>query len=437
MPVAFQIKDNVELLIFTDEIDIKLFRKINIGAAYAVLRNGTLRDACAEAKDPQMAFEGVTTMTDEEIENRYNHARRDIYAEGSIYRSHPQRSDLDKAEDGASLTQEERAALCSRLREAQSVPHAPRRSIKVSTLLQYVPRWLRRLILRLPCLIRAVLMPLSQLHPATAASITFAISGHWLAPGVDSKMAKEYAETDPEIEKVQSGVREWLTDADFCLDGVEVNGLAQVPFRKGMDIVTYLRCAELTAFRILEKGKSIEKVAQIQGADSTFVLPLFMLPGHDHLLPEKPAKRSQDDFHEDRNSEDETADDKADIVYSTHGLFPAVLHQDLLDFAAQLTKASKIMELEAEKEEAGHDDPPRSTIKKLPMYIKHPRQHMKTGAKKLMESDIVDTDWVAELLGKIAGGLEKLKGEVGYSGSFGVDLGPYREAGDGKSKLWA
>lgn len=174
--------------------------------------------------------------------------------------------------------------------------------------------------------------------------------------------------------------------------------------------------------------------------------------------------------------------DETTIAMSVHGSLPVACDQSLLNFIAALVKATKIIELEKEVDVVDHptkatepdESPARPTsptsdgddisiastnshnskfgLKEVApgfkVLAKNIRQNLrdgttntstsikefardlhqstKDGIKKAAVGGLVNDRWIAKIVGKTAAMLQKAQGDVGYSGSIPIPLGPYR-----------
>jgi hypothetical protein len=125
---------------------------------------------------------------------------------------------------------EVRAAICSQLHDSPTVPHPPSRSVKVSTLRKLSPKWQREFMHRLPMLLRLLLCPLSYFHPLGIKSITAAGSGKWITHLLAKHVFESFGEVDAEIGRLQARISKWLADANFAVELLDIEGLAQVCF---------------------------------------------------------------------------------------------------------------------------------------------------------------------------------------------------------------
>lgn len=330
-----------------------------------------------------------------------------------------------------------RAAICSQLHDMPSIPHPPPLSVKVTTLQNMSPPWARNLMHRMPMLLRLLLNPLSYFHPVFISSITAAGSGKWLTSALKEKVFAAYGEDNREIRRLEASISAWLSSANFCVELDDITGLAQVPFISKYEIKCSLAVEEVLAYRTLPEEVDLAQVARIGGADAVFKLPTFLLPHHEHLLPAKPTSKEKDEL---REKEDElemdgtpkalqnlaelekAAKDECQVQLSVHARLPAKFDQSLLNFVAALVKATKVIELE--KEPSAMD----VEVGNFGEFAKALKGGFKEGVKKMTAEGILNDRLVARLVGKAMRRVERMQGEVGYSGGIPVALGPYREA---------
>jgi hypothetical protein len=406
----------------------------------------------------------MTQMSPDESGKKYRNALAYIEKTSAIQTS--LQSVLDAASGDDSLFDLEnektlRAAVCSQLHDMPSVPHPPLRSVKVTTLQNMSPPHVRRFLHRLPFLLRLLLSPMSYFHPIKIASITAGGSGKWLQHTLHEKIFKHYGDSDSGIRKLESRVSTWLSDANFVLELVDVNGVAQVPMNTNFDIFNQIKIEDVLAYRTQPKEVDLKQVIRVGGADATFSVPSFLLPHHEHLLPACPTA-------EDRRSQEkevENADglpqevqakvalkqirkDETNVKMSVRGRLPAVFDQELLDFIAALVKAVKIIEMEKEPDFGDSDaleeveileTPTKRSMRELASSLK---TNMRDGMKTVNESmrrvgiDAVANDrFIAKLVGKLTKKLETALGDIGYTGDIPVALGPYRAMAEKSSKL--
>ncbi|KAL3419437.1 hypothetical protein PVAG01_09659 [Phlyctema vagabunda] len=326
-----------------------------------------------------------------------------------------------------------RAAICSQLHSRPSVPHPPRRSIKVTTLQNLMHPRLRAFVHRLPMLYRLMLNPLSYFHPVKIQSITATASGKWIEKMLADKIFKHYGQQDSDIHTLERRISSWLADANFAIELAGITGLAQVPIIPTYDINCLLGFNDVIAYRSLPKQVDLKQVVRLGGADATFTLPSFLLPHHEHLLPSKPTREDREELSKNVEEADgqpktmqaehdlaQALKDETNVKMAVHARLPACLDQELLDFISALVKASKIVEMEKEPNAMDEE------IHGLKDFSKAVNKSMKDGMKKAVVGGIVNDRWIAKMVGKITKKLETAQGDVGYSGDIPVALEIYR-----------
>ncbi|KAJ4387632.1 hypothetical protein N0V93_008229 [Gnomoniopsis smithogilvyi] len=352
--------------------------------------------------------------------------------------------------DAAELEDENdvRAAICSHIQQTPSVPHPPRLSVKVTTLQNLAPPKVRRFLHRLPFLLRLLLNPLSYFHPVKISSINASASGTWIQKMLVEQVFKDYAESSSELRSIKKRIAEWLRDANFIVELGAITGLAHVPLIPTYDITTELAVESVLAYRALPAGIDLQcqQVVSLGGADARFVVPSFLLPHHDHLLPPRPQAREEQfevTVEEAGNKSKEiqaqraleqVRNDEANVKISVHARLPAVLDQSLLDFIAALVKASKIAEFERladEREEQEEEEMSASSeherekrsLREMSAAFKG---RVKESMKRTLVDSMVSDRWIAKMVGRITKKLEGAMGEAGYSGDIPVKLEVYR-----------
>lgn len=138
---------------------------------------------------------------------------------------------------------------------------------------------------------------------------------------LQERVFKQYAEHSAELRRLYRKVSTWLADANFCVQLTDVEGLGQVPLSTSFDILTYLKFADVMAYRTAlvdghPQNESITQVVRLGGADATFTIPSYLLPHHEHLLPEKPTKEDEAELLQ----EIDQADGAPKIVQAEHNL---------------------------------------------------------------------------------------------------------------------
>jgi hypothetical protein len=359
---------------------------------------------------------------------------------------HAKRTNSDMGTFKLTNTQDMRAAICAQLHDKPSIPHPPRRSIKVTTLQNLSPPWVRAYLHRMPMLLRLLLNPLSYFHPVSISSITAAGSGKWITYLLQENIFKDYGLENSEIRRLEEKVRSWLDDANFECQLAEITGVAQVPFLSAFNIFCSLSIADVLAYRTLPAQVKLKQVIRLGGADANFTIPSFLLPHHEHLLPPIPTVEDVQDLADEVEDADglpktiqkerdltQAIKDEANAKMSVHARLPAVFDQELLNFIAALVKATKVVELE--KEPSAMDQ----EVNGLRDFTKSLKQGMKDSMKKAVVDGIVNDRWIAKMVGKITKKLETAQGEVGWAGDIPVKLGIYRlpDGHEESSKLLA
>ena len=435
--VGIKLSEDMEFAVQVDEVRVLFFRRIEIGDVYANLKGGEFEmtfgnlakratgDSLMVSDTPLLqaaALQGNTTRPDlarvaskftngaepqhvsvkaglgsltqispDESGRKYRDALAYIYKTSAIQESI--RAVQEAANDGpadSNFDQENeksmRAAICSQLHDKPSVPHPPLRSIKVTTLKNLSPPYVRRFLHRLPFLLRLLLNPMSYFHPVNFESITVGGSGKWLQHTLHENVFKHYGESDSGIRKLERRVSTWLSDANFVLQLVGISGLAQVPISTTYDIVSQLKVDDVLAYRTQPKEVDLKQVVRLGGADATFNVPSFLLPHHEHLLP--PLPTAEDEWNQEQEVKNadgipqefqakvalkQTRNDETTVKFSVHGRLPAVFDQELLDFVAALVKAVKIIELEKEPDIGDTDSLDETDVLDGPYETEHQR----------------------------------------------------------------
>nr|POE94510.1 hypothetical protein CFP56_16750 [Quercus suber] len=434
----------------------------------------------------QDGFEQVTALSpdDDKAEKQYHAMLTDIRTTSAIYQSRAHVRQHSKDEHGFHLHDEKdlRAAICTQLHTLPSIPHPPQRSVRVTTLKTLSSPATRRFLHRLPFLLRLLLAGLSYFHLITITSINVAGSGHWVSSLLRSKIFKHYAAENAEIRRLERRLGNWLTNANFCAQLVNVKGLGQVPLSSNFDIVAYLKFSDIMAYRTVPDQGTIAQVVRIGGADATFTIPSYLLPHHEHALPPRPSPEAKEVLQgavEEADGVPQTVQaeselekvekDESAITLSVHASLPATFDQSLLNFVAALVKATKIIELEKEVDEViengdnepmspasstaadpdsfsvkstdsakGHfksfsrnirqnlKDSTTATGQQIKETLSSMHQSTKDGIKRAFVGGMVNDRWIAKMVGKIATKLEGAQGDVGYSGEIPVALEFYR-----------
>ena len=493
----------MHLAMYCDEVVIRICRGIDIGEIYGVLKqecfkvdlarlsqprkenndnletrnqplvpttravdNGKFRgpeNIATDSADNNAGLEASThkatglttamTSADSIAQSHYDNIRREIRITSPVHQSLEQAGGAPSDQATPLAWQKTRAATCEILEHVLSVPHRPRRCIKVSTILNLIPTWARRVLARMPFLLRLILMPLSYLHPIKMASTAMSASGSWLANVMQDSIYSHYAEDRDDIKQLQQMVSDWLTNATFCLDLANIQGLARVSLRAPQDITSSWSCASSAVMRIEPDTNVVAPALRIEGADATCTIPSYLLPYHEHLMPPQPSGKAGCNQGEavekspGQSQEMSAADnaaceaDTAAIELSTHLSFPAILDSAMVDFFGDLVESTIVMEIE--DVEAGDDQSSptnESTLgrarTKVADHAHDMRKSIKKGMKKAAFSARND-DRIPSIVRKLAEQLESLHGDVGYSGSITIPLGSFRGSVPLPSKLLA
>jgi hypothetical protein len=504
--VGIKLSDDMELAIQTETVKVKLFRGIEIGDCFANLKGGQyemtfgslegstrdidgdavfveatpllkaaskegdtrslksvksvevenvkMLDQLTDGSPPEdgSAEEGlksIKTMSpdSEEASGRYRMTLEFIEETNSIHDARQfvkqatrnQKKIFDETDTNAV-----RAAICSQLHPKPSVPHPPQRSIKVTTLQNLSPPYVRRFLHRLPMLLRLLLNPLSYFHPVHISSITATASGRWIDSMLVENIFQDYALQDNEIASLKRRISSWLSDANFAVSLAGITGIASVPFLPTYDIQCQLGFNDVMSYRALPAHLELKQVIRLGGADATFIVPSFLLPHHEHLLPAIPSEKDEQKLETKVDEADglpkevqakhelkQAKKDETNVKLSVHARLPACFDQELLDFIAALVKATKVVEMEKDKE-AAREESERDEEdggKKILGFGRRVKGGLKDGVKRTVVGGVVNDRWIARMVGKVTKRLETARGEVGYSGDLPVGLEVYRNAG--------
>jgi hypothetical protein len=472
--VGIKLADDLEMAICTERVTIKLFRSVIVSDCFANVKGGQAEmtfgeteqleededgDALMVESTPllqaasahggparpkiikmksqftrgiemadsgwQSGWKSIKTLSPEDITARhqYDETLKWIKDTNAIEEARRTVHDLSPADT--------RASICSKLQPTPSVPHPPKRSIKVTTLQNLSGKRARGILHRMPLLLRLLLNPIAYFHPVSITSIAAAGSGRWISSLLKSKLFLDYAEGSRELRKLEKRITSWLTDANFVFQMADITGLASVPFSPNFDILATLRINDIIAHRAV--GDGLEQVVQLGGADASFSIPSFLLPHHEHLLPPIPTPDDmmwlageveaagggpQEVLAEKKLKQAEA--DETNVKISAHVQLPAWLSQELLNFVAALVKATKVVEFEKEPEVIENK---LGGIKEFGHAIS---KGMKDGVKKTVVDGIISDKWIAKMVGKVTKLLEEAQGDVGYSGNIPVKLDVYR-----------
>lgn len=505
--LGLKMSDDMEIAIHTEEVRVALFRRIDVSDVYANLKGGEyemtfheleedtrrpedgeplmdtdtplLRAATFasdmslpplskkltmteemtdghEMKDSsaQAGLEAVTQVSPDDAEKHYSDMMDWLKETSPIDQCYQELKALPHFNE--KNLKEVRAAICSKLQESPTVPHPPTKSVKVSTLRNITPNWQREFMHRLPLLLRLLLCPLSYFHPIGIKSITAAGSGKWITHMLMEHVFKQYGQVDAEIRRLQARVFRWLADANFALELLDIEGFAQVPIFTDFDINAYLAFGDVLAYRTVPEEVTQKEVVRLGGADASFTVPSFLLPHHEHILPDVPTKSDVEQLEQDVREADgqpktiqaegeleQAKRDETNIRMAVHASLPACLDQELLNFVTTLIKATKVIEVQNEvdthgDESVGFKDFAKTLNRKATdeekeasgfrSFAKSLNKSAQVGMKKAVVGGIVNDRWIAKMVGKITKKLETAQGDVGYSGNIPVALEQYRPA---------
>ena len=361
---------------------------------------------------------------------------------------------------------EMRQAICAKLQDVPTISHTPAHAVKVSTLQAILPR-VRRFLYRFPLLLRLLLNPLSYFHPIRISTLSVAGPGEQLQSFLESFVNKFQNEQtqDGDIEQFREEMSSWLSNASFCLEIANLSALGHVPLDSGGEITTYARSGNVGVYRTPLDSNTVTQVTHIGGVDATCVIPAFLLPHHEHVLPPEASKQVGNDS--DLRNENEEHD-VAHIILSAHASLPTHFDQSLLDFAAALLKATKMIDLENlfERENSSDqsseqnstssmqsevldssqkttdnenkdDSGDRSKLRsKIASRVYHSaKDGLKKGTMVEAVGNKVNDRWVMKTVSRIAARLEQAHGDFGYTTHYPVDLGTYRPKGETPSKI--
>ncbi|KFY24154.1 hypothetical protein V491_02282 [Pseudogymnoascus sp. VKM F-3775] len=490
--VGIKLSDDMELAIQTEKVTVALFRRIDIGDCFANVKGGQYEmtfgclpgnthdengDAIFVEDTPllraasgrgNLRGRSITKMTkdltndntpdnssigsglksmeklplnNEEAAERYRDVLQFIEETSSVQEARMHIHKLSRTSSrytekdrGGMDADAFRAAICSELHQKPSVPHPPRRSIKVTTVQNALPPPVRSLLHRLPMLLRFLLNILSYFHPVKISSLTTTASGSWINAMLEKEIFQDHWEHDSEIRSLRERISLWLTDANFTVLLGGFTGLAQVPIISSYNIVCQLDWKDVMAYRTLPRESNLNRVIQLGGADATFTIPSFLLPHHEHILP--PISSNKDKLELRTNIIDASSKpkriqgeynleqahrDEANVTLSAHARLPAIFDQELLDCIAALVKVTKVIEMESGRSGMENE------VSGLKDFTKALNKTAKGGIKKAVVSGVVNDRWIARLVGKITKKLETAHGDLGYSTGIPVVLGGYRK----------
>ena len=369
--VGIKLSDDMELALQADKVEVKLFRRIDVGDVFGNIKGGEFEMTFGSLAHVNTAStDGASIMvadtplllaarngqpevmsTKEKLTNgdapvavsagdaaasltqisldkdkaktRYADALKHIEETSVIHEARQQVNRMADNADNAdhrtlnpSNAQDMRAAICSELHDKPSVPHPPSSSVKVTTLQNLTAPKVRKFMHRLPFLLRLLLNPIAYFHTIHINSITVGGSGKWLQHMLQESLLKDSAEGAPGVTNLKKRLSAWLSDANFVVQIVNMFGMAQVPLSTSFDITTQMRIDDLMAYRTLPAKVDLKQVVRLGGADASITVPSFLLPHHEHILPPEPTLEDQ----EEKETQVAEADGKPKQVQAEHEL---------------------------------------------------------------------------------------------------------------------
>jgi hypothetical protein len=415
-----------------------------------------------------------TALGDEDAELRYADILKDIRTGGGLYQMRERLRKVDREDEYTDI--ELRAMLCTELRRTGLSPPQHSRRITTSKLATIFPE--PNVFEYVPSAMRALLWLASHTHPIDCPSISVAGSGHWLNSMLSQFIFRRHLTDDQRIRDLEREISEWLSVGEYCVDLADITALGQVPLRSVYNIKSEIRSTNIAVSRIDVEDNSSAQMASLAGVDGTFVIPTCLLPNHSHLVPPEPSvlevfeatekkKQRQQEENEKRDhikpkvtrtdtrglereinedqstKEEQSVDiDALGILMSIRVTLPAHFDESCLSFAATLSKAAQMMEIEE-----SIVDPPTPVFeeefdltenfrdkfsrrsKRFGSAIKHPLQTAHGAFHREMRKATVMTvngAWFAKWTNKILEQMAWLNGDVGYTFEIPVPLKPYR-----------
>ncbi|KAF1953674.1 hypothetical protein CC80DRAFT_527091 [Byssothecium circinans] len=409
--VGIKLDNDMELAIQTDKVVVKLFRRIEMGNVYANVKGSdemsfgeieswpNPRDMSMDQfvavdtpilkaamdsrrKAPSSMQDQLDGLTEIEFSNkpvkklspddekaRTEHdwmINRIMESTSSSIASRWLKKIAKEREiDGVLETETRlRAAISAHIHEDPTIAHPPRKSIRLTTLRHNYHPKIKKFLHRLPLLYRMILNPISYFHPIFINSVTSTGSGKWFVSLMKKHFFKHYSSSDAEVRRLEGRISAWLADANFAVGFNNLYCTGNVPMDTDYEIECKFKIGDMMAHRALPEAVGLTQVIHLGGADATFVLPSFLLPHHEHLMPsiltdfEEMQMEQQVEEAKgtpqavqlrkelERRRKDETA-----MKISVHGHLPFLFDQELLNFVAATVKATKVIEVEKGHEE--------------------------------------------------------------------------------------
>lgn len=421
-----------------------------------------------------------TVLGDEDAELAYAQRLDETRTKGGLYQMRERLKAANPDREHTDLESIElRAILSTELRRTGTSPPAKAERITTSKLATLFPE--PDIFQFVPSALRALLWLASHAHSIECPSISVAASGHWLSDLLAQLVFRRHSTDDERIVALEREISEWLSVGEYCVDLTNITALAQVPLRSTYNIKAEVRSTGIAISRVDVENQSSTEMASIAGVDGTFVIPTCLLPHHSHLVPPEPSpmevkaardkkreeaeKTNEGDIEttaettkssveivEPRSSEDkpeelsegETEDlDALGILMSIRATLPAHFDESCLSFAATLSKAAQMLDIEESivdpptpmpyDENLDPTDSFREKFsrrsKQLGSAMKHPLQTAHGAFHREMRKATVmrvNGAWFAKWTNKILEQLAWLNGDVGYTFEIPVSLKPYR-----------
>jgi hypothetical protein len=470
-----------------------------------MVRKMTAEQQPSDAEDTESAFATVKKVSpgEKDANKKYKELVKNIHDTSVITNAKralreavadeekESKLDLDNMDDF-------RAAICAHIHDSPSIPHPPKKSIRVSTLRKTDYPNVKAFLHRLPFLYRLMLSPLCYFHPVKFKSITAAGSGKWFVSLMRQYLFKHYTGQDSEIRRLEARISAWCSDANFAVEFGPIASEASFPINTNYNIQCHMKMTDVMAYRALPEAVELKQVVRLGGADAVLTIPTFLFPHHEHIFPAKSTEFQLMEMEEAikliagtpkavqaLKDFEKLKKDEASMHVSAHAHLPAQFHQDLLNFVAAIVKATKVIESDKSFEEAkvlrelkrvsamssdgGSDaesvasvDTSNTTnttntndstatnttinsdkgfknfLKKVDTGFKDASAKTMVGMRKAgvnTVSAMANDRWIASLVGKITRKLEKAQGEVGYSGDVPIPLAKYRVRHESQTKI--
>ncbi|KAF1920223.1 hypothetical protein BDU57DRAFT_534022 [Ampelomyces quisqualis] len=467
----------------------------------SMVRKMTAEQQPSDAEDTESAFATVKKVSpgEKDANKKYKELVKNIHdtsvitnakralREAVMDEEKESKLDLDNMDDF-------RAAICAHIHDSPSIPHPPKKSIRVSTLRKTDYPNVKAFLHRLPFLYRLMLSPLCYFHPVKFKSITAAGSGKWFVSLMRQYLFKHYTGQDSEIRRLEARISAWCSDANFAVELGPVAGEASFPINTNYSIQCHLKMTDVMAYRALPDAVELKQVVRLGGADAVLTIPTFLFPHHEHIFPAKSTEFQLMEMEEAikliagtpkavqaLKDFEKLKKDEASMHVSAHAHLPAQFHQDLLNFVAAIVKATKVIESDKSFEEAkvvrelkrvsamseagsdadsvasidtantantndstmtnstiNSDKGFKNFLRKVDTGFKDASVKTMVGMRKAgvnTVSAMANDRWIASLVGKVTRKLENAQGEVGYSGDVPIPLAKYRVRHESQTKI--